>query len=201
MKARKPTRERVSEVTAKTTVRTCLWFRDQAHAAAEFYCSLLPDSRIERVEYYPESHDMGEAGTVLLVEFTLAGVPYQALNGGPHFTLDEAVSISVCTEDQTETDYLWAALTADGGAESQCGWLKDRFGLSWQILPKRSVELLRGPQAARVWTALMQMKKIDIATLEAATQAACVRTRRVDRVASRACPAKNVDAQLRKATS
>jgi predicted 3-demethylubiquinone-9 3-methyltransferase (glyoxalase superfamily) len=111
---------------------------------------------------------MAEPGSVLLVEFTLAGTPYQALNGGPHFTLDEAVSISVMTEDQAETDRLWEALTADGGAESQCGWLKDCFGLSWQIVPRRSVELLNGPQASKVWPALMQMQKIDIAALEAA---------------------------------
>jgi predicted 3-demethylubiquinone-9 3-methyltransferase (glyoxalase superfamily) len=149
-------------------VRTCLWFDDQALPAAEFYCSLLPNSRIDRVGRYPQGQDMAEPGSVLLVEFTLAGTPYQALNGGPHFTLDEAVSISVMTEDQAETDRLWEALTADGGAESQCGWLKDRFGLSWQIVPRRSVELLNGPQASKVWPALMQMQKIDIAALEAA---------------------------------
>ncbi|RST86291.1 VOC family protein [Aquibium carbonis] len=149
-------------------VRTCLWFDDQALPAAEFYCSLLPGSRIDRVGRYPDGQDMAEPGKVLMVEFTLAGTPYQALNGGPHFTLDEAVSISVSTQDQAETDQLWEALTADGGAESQCGWLKDRFGLSWQIVPKRSVELLTGPQAAKVWPALMRMRKIDIATLEAA---------------------------------
>jgi predicted 3-demethylubiquinone-9 3-methyltransferase (glyoxalase superfamily) len=149
-------------------VRTCLWFDDQALPAAEFYCSLLPGSRIDRVGRYPQGQDMAEPGSVLLVEFTLAGTPYQALNGGPHFTLDEAVSISVMTEDQAETDRLWEALTADGGAESQCGWLKDRFGLSWQIVPRRSVELLNGPQASKVWPALMQMQKIDIAALEAA---------------------------------
>jgi predicted 3-demethylubiquinone-9 3-methyltransferase (glyoxalase superfamily) len=115
---------------------------------------------------------MAEPGKVLIVEFTLAGTPFQALNGGPHFTLDEAVSISVSTEDQAETDRLWATLIADGGAESQCGWLKDRFGLSWQIVPKRAVELLNGPASATVWPALMQMIKIDIATLEAAAKAA-----------------------------
>ncbi|SPH16935.1 hypothetical protein DEA8626_00449 [Defluviimonas aquaemixtae] len=152
-------------------VRTCLWFDDQALPAAEFYVSLMPGSRIDRVSRYPEGQDMYEPGRVLVVEFTLAGTPYQALNGGPHFTLDEAASISVSTEDQTETDRLWEALIADGGAESQCGWLKDRFGLSWQIVPKRSVELLSGPQAAKVWPALMQMKKIDIAGLEAAAKA------------------------------
>lgn len=149
-------------------VRTCLWFDDKALPAAEFYCSLLPDSRIDNVGRYPDGQDMMEPGKVLMVEFTLGGTPYQGLNGGPHFTLDEAVSISVSTEDQAETDRLWSALIADGGAESQCGWLKDRFGLSWQIVPKRSVELLTGPQAAKVWPALMQMRKIDIAALEAA---------------------------------
>lgn len=149
-------------------VRTCLWFDDQALPAAEFYCGLLPDSRIDHVGHYPEGQDMAEPGKVLMVEFTLAGTPYQALNGGPHFTLDEAVSISISTDDQAETDRLWAVLTADGGAESQCGWLKDRFGLSWQIVPKRAIALLNGPTAARVWPALMQMKKIDIAALEAA---------------------------------
>ena len=149
-------------------VRTCLWFDDQALPAAEFYCALISDSRIDQVGRYPEGQDMAEPGKVLMVEFTLAGTPYQALNGGPHFKLDEAVSISVSTEDQAETDRLWSALIADGGAESQCGWLKDRFGLSWQIVPKRSVELLSGPKAAQVWPALMQMRKIDIAALEEA---------------------------------
>jgi predicted 3-demethylubiquinone-9 3-methyltransferase (glyoxalase superfamily) len=154
----------------KSKVRTCLWFDDKALPAAEFYCTLLPESRIERVGYYPDGQEMATPGKVLLVEFTLAGTPYQALNGGPHFALDEAVSISVSTEDQDETDRLWEVLTANGGAESQCGWLKDRFGLSWQIVPKRSVDLLTGPQAAKVWPALMQMKKIDIAALEAASK-------------------------------
>lgn len=149
-------------------VRTCLWFDDNALAAAEFYCSLLPNSRIDHVQRYPEGHRMGEPGTVITVDFTLAGTPYQALNGGPHFAFDEAVSVSVATEDQAETDRLWEALIADGGAESQCGCLKDRFGLSWQIVPKRSVELMYGPKAAKVWSVLMQMKKIDIAALEVA---------------------------------
>ena len=151
-------------------VRTCLWFHDQALPAAEFYCTLLPDSRVDHVGYAADGQEMNERGTVLTVDFTLAGTPFQALNGGPHFTLDEAVSISVLTEDQAETDRLWATLTADGGAESQCGWLKDRFGLSWQIAPQRAIELLNGPAAAKVWPALMQMKKIDIAALEAAAE-------------------------------
>ncbi|HNP36063.1 MAG TPA: VOC family protein [Woeseiaceae bacterium] len=152
-------------------VCTCLWFNSQALPAAEFYCSLLPNSRIGRVGYYPEGQEMEKPGSVLTVEFTLAGTPYQALNGGPHFKLDEAVSISISTEDQAETDHLWESLTADGGAESECGWLKDKFGLSWQIVPKRLVALLTGPEAAKVWPALMQMKKIEIAVLEAAANA------------------------------
>lgn len=153
-------------------VGTCLWFDDQALPAAELYCSLLRDSRIERVTHSPEGREEGEPGSVLAVEFTLAGTPYTALNGGPHFTLDEAVSITVATEDQAETDRLWEALTADGGAESQCGWLRDRYGLSWQLVPKRAADLLNGPMAAKVWPALMQMRKIDLAALEAAADVA-----------------------------
>lgn len=151
-------------------IRTCFWFDDQALEAAELYVSLIPDSRILSISRYPEGQQMAEPGRILTVDFTLAGVPYQALNGGPHFTLSEAASISVSTEDQAETDRLWAALTADGGAESQCGWLKDRFGLSWQIVPRRASDLMSGPDAAKVWPALMQMRKIDIAVLEAATR-------------------------------
>lgn len=153
-------------------VRTCLWFDNEALPAAEFYCTLLPDSRIHHVGYASEGQEMVEPGTVLAVDFTLAGAPFRAFNGGPHFTLDEAVSIAVLTEDQEETDRLWEVLIAGGGAESQCGWLKDRFGLSWQVEPKRAIELLNGPRAAKVWPALMQMKKIDIAALEAAADGA-----------------------------
>lgn len=142
-------------------IATCFWYDDKAQQAAEFYVSLLPDSRIDNLVHGPDSK-------VLMVEFTLAGTPYQALNGGPHFTLSEAASISVLTEDQEETDRLWEALTKDGGAESQCGWLKDRFGLSWQIVPRRATQLLAGPDATKVFPALMEMRKIDLATLEAA---------------------------------
>jgi len=151
-------------------VKTCLWFDDGALPAAEFYCSLIPDSRIDHVARHIENATHGEPGAVLAVEFTLGGAPYQAINGGPHFTLSEAVSISVSTEDQAETDRLWQALTADGGAESRCGWCKDRFGLSWQIVPKRAVELFSGPQASKVWPVLMTMQKIDIAALEKAAE-------------------------------
>lgn len=149
---------------ARQKVATCFWYDDKAQQAAEFYVSLLPDSRIDNLVHAPD-------GKVLMVEFTLAGTPYQALNGGPHFTLSEAASISVLTEDQAETDRLWEALTKDGGAESQCGWLKDRFGLSWQIVPRRATQLLAGPEAAKVFPALMEMRKIDLAALEAAAAA------------------------------
>ena len=151
-------------------VRTCLWYDDQALEAATFYCTLLPESRIERVGRHSEEEGAPGPGKVLMVEFTLAGTPYQALNGGPHHVLSEAVSISVLTDDQAETDRLWGALTADGGAEGRCGWLKDRFGLSWQIVPRRLITLLSGQAAAGVWPALMDMRKIDIAALEAAAQ-------------------------------
>lgn len=151
-------------------VRTCLWYDTQALPAAEFYCSLIPDSRITEVGRYPEGSEQMPDGSdgVLMVEFELAATPYQALNGGPHFTLSEAVSISVKTEDQAETDRLWEALVANGGAESQCGWLKDRFGLSWQSVPRPALALITGPRAAKVWPVLMTMKKIDIAALERA---------------------------------
>lgn len=136
-------------------VSTCLWFDGRAREAAEFYVSLIPDSRI-----------VSDSGMV--VAFELAGTPYQILNGGPNFKLNEAASIVVTTEDQTETDRLWEALTTDGGAESRCGWLKDRWGVSWQIVPRRALELFSGPHAEAVFAALMDMTRIDIAALEAA---------------------------------
>ncbi|MEZ5855998.1 MAG: VOC family protein [Hyphomicrobiaceae bacterium] len=150
-------------MTAK--VRTCLWFDGNGEEAARFYVSLLAGSRIDDV-FRPEPE-----GVALMVNFTLAGVPYQALNGGPHYTLNEAASISVTTADQAETDRLWDALTSDGGKASRCGWLKDRFGLSWQIVPAALPALLGGPErkgAGRAMAAMMQMGKIDIAVLEAA---------------------------------
>ncbi|WP_372054070.1 VOC family protein [Tistrella mobilis] len=150
-------------------VRTCLWFDGNAEAAVAFYTGLLPASEIDR-SLRPDPD-----GPPLVIDFTLAGTPYQALNGGPHFQLTEAVSISVLTADQAETDRLWGALTADGGAESQCGWLKDRFGLSWQIVPEAVPRLLTSPDRAaadRVFQALMGMRRIEIAALEAAAAGA-----------------------------
>ena len=143
-------------------VRTCLWFDSGGLAAARFYVSLLPGSRLETDRDGPEP---------MVVNFILAGTPYQILNGGPHFRLSEAASISVMTEDQAETDALWAALVDGGGEESRCGWLKDRWGLSWQIVPRRLPELLGHPDragAARAEAALLEMGRIDIAALDRA---------------------------------
>lgn len=151
------------EFTAK--VRTCLWFDDKCEEAVRFYVSLLPDSRVDNVIQYDQ------VGGPLVIEFTLAGAPCMAFNGGPVFTFNEAVSLSVLTEDQAETDGLWAALTADGGNESQCGWLKDRFGLSWQIVPKALPRLLASEDreaASRTFQAMLTMRKLDVAALEAA---------------------------------
>jgi len=146
-------------------VRTCLWFDGQAEEAAEFYVSLIPNSRVENV-----SRGQGD-GPALLVDFTLGGTPFQGLNGGPGFTFTEAASVVVVTEDQAETDRLWEALTADGGREGQCAWLKDRYGLSWQIVPKALGRLLSDTDreaAERAMNAMLKMRKIDIAELEAA---------------------------------
>jgi predicted 3-demethylubiquinone-9 3-methyltransferase (glyoxalase superfamily) len=149
------------------SVRTCLWFRDgRGREAAEFYCSLIPESRIERTF----QGDAGQ-GAFSVIDFSLGGVPYQILDAGPMFTLTEAVSIAVATEDQAETDRLWAALTANGGEESHCGWLKDRFGVSWQVYPKRLAELTTSADpnvSTKAMAAMMRQMKIDIAVIEAA---------------------------------
>jgi len=150
-------------------IRTCLWFRDgRGREAAEFYCSAIPGSRVERTF----SAD-AENGPFSVIDFSLGGVPYQILDAGPHFTLTEAVSISVETEDQAETDRVWAALTENGGEESVCGWLKDRYGVSWQVFPRRLTELTMNPDksvSAKAMAAMMQQKKIDIAAIEAAVR-------------------------------
>lgn len=149
----------------------CLWFDGQAEAAARFYTSLLPDSRVDRVMRSPTDTPSGPAGTVLMVEFTLAGQKYVGLNGGPQFPFTEAVSFQIMCADQAEVDRLWAALTADGGSPSACSWLKDRWGLSWQIVPTRLIELIQDPdpaRAKRAMEAMMTMTKIDIAAIERA---------------------------------
>jgi predicted 3-demethylubiquinone-9 3-methyltransferase (glyoxalase superfamily) len=148
----------------------CLWFDGEAEEAARFYVSLLPDSRIDRVLKSPVDTPSGPADMVLTVEFTLAGAKYMGLNGGPQFPFTEAVSFQIYCEDQSEVDRLWTAL-ADGGAEVACGWIKDRWGLSWQIVPTRMIELLNDSdknRARRVQEAMMDMVKIDIAEIERA---------------------------------
>jgi predicted 3-demethylubiquinone-9 3-methyltransferase (glyoxalase superfamily) len=146
-------------------VRTCFWFAKGGLEAAREYVSLVPDSRIDAVR------DSGQPDDPMIVEFTLAGAPMMILTAGPYFEHSPAASISVLTDDQDETDNLWSALISNGGEASQCGWLKDRFGVSWQIVPKRLPELLAHPDAgvvARVQDAMMKMGKIEIADLDAA---------------------------------
>lgn len=150
-------------------VRTCLWFATRGIDAAKTYVELLPDSRIDKITDYGQSDDP------MVVEFTLAGAPMMILTAGPQFTLTPATSISVQTDDQAETDRLWDALTSDGGEESRCGWLKDRFGVSWQIVPKRLLELQADSDpavATAARDAMLKMSKINIAEIEAAADAA-----------------------------
>jgi predicted 3-demethylubiquinone-9 3-methyltransferase (glyoxalase superfamily) len=151
-----------------------LWFDDQAEEAAGFYVSIFENSRIVNVSRYAEGAPY-PAGTVMGVSFVLDGVEFQALNGGPAYKFTEAVSMFVRAETQEEIDDLWDKLTSDGGEPGQCGWLKDRYGLSWQIVPPVLDQLLRDPDAAkagRVMQAMLQMGKLEIAELQAAAEAA-----------------------------
>ena len=152
-------------------IAPCLWYDGQAEQAAQFYVSLLPDSRIDRVNRAPADYPAGKAGDVLTVDFTLAGQRFMGLNGGPEFGFTEAVSFIIECDDQAEVDRLWDAILAGGGKEVACGWIKDRWGLSWQITPKRLLELMADPdpaRAKRTMEAMMQMVKIDIAEIERA---------------------------------
>jgi predicted 3-demethylubiquinone-9 3-methyltransferase (glyoxalase superfamily) len=151
-------------------ISPCLWFDGEAEEAANFYVSLLPDSRIERVQKNVVDGPAGRAGTVLIVDFTLAGGRFLALNGGRRFEYTHAISFAVDCADQAEVDRLWDALS-DGGSTEQCGWLKDRYGVSWQIVPTVLVDMLSDPdpaKAQRVMQAMLQMIKLDIAGLKAA---------------------------------
>ena len=154
------------------TLTPCLWFDTQGEEAANLYTSIFPNSRITHVSHYGEAGPR-DAGTVLTVEFELDGQAFTALNGGPQFTFSEAISFQVSCADQDEVDRYWSALT-DGGEEGPCGWLKDRFGLSWQIVPRRLVELLEDPdreKSQRVMAAMLKMGKLEIAELERAAAA------------------------------
>jgi predicted 3-demethylubiquinone-9 3-methyltransferase (glyoxalase superfamily) len=148
---------------------TNLWFDTEAHEAADYYCSVFPNSEITRVAHYTEAGP-GEAGTVVTVDFVLDGKPFTAINGGPQFTFSEAVSLLVDCADQDEVDHYWSALS-DGGETGQCGWLKDRYGFSWQVCPDELGELLGDPdpkRAERAFDAMLTMGKIDIETVRAA---------------------------------
>ncbi|URN16280.1 MULTISPECIES: VOC family protein [Streptomyces] len=150
-----------------------LWFDSEAEEAANHYTSIFEDSRIVKVARYPEGTPM-PAGSVMTVEFELAGQRYIAMNGGPEFTFNEAVSLSVACEDQEEVDYFWSRL-GEGGQEGPCGWLKDRYGLSWQITPRVLEEMMTDPdreKARRAAEAMMSMKKLDIGALQRAFEGA-----------------------------
>ena len=154
---------------AKNTV--CLWFDKDALEAATFYASTFPDSAVNAVHKAPGDYPDGKEGDVLTVDFTVMGIPCIGLNGGPHFKHDEAFSFQVATDDQAETDRYWNAIVGNGGQESACGWCKDKWGLSWQITPRALTEAVMGPDRAaakRVFAAMMTMRKIDIAAIEAA---------------------------------
>jgi len=155
----------------KIKIAPCLWFNKNAEEAAKFYAATFPDSRITAVHKAPGDYPNGNAGDVLTVEFTVLGQHFVGLNGGPEFTFDEAVSFQVFTDTQEETDRYWNAIVGGGGQESVCGWCKDRFGLSWQIVPRVLTEAMNDPDTAaarRAMEAMMTMKKIDIARIEAA---------------------------------
>ncbi len=154
-------------------ISPCLWFDGNAEAAANYYVSIFPDSRIDAVARWPENERAPKKGAVLAVDFTLAGRSFKALNGGPQFKFTEAISLSVDCKDQAEVDMFWDKLTADGGKPVQCGWLKDKYGLSWQIVTRRLIELLSdsdSAKAARAMAAMMKMIKLDVAALEQAAK-------------------------------
>ncbi|WP_304617865.1 VOC family protein [Paracoccus sp. (in: a-proteobacteria)] len=148
----------------------CLWFDSEAEAAARFYASIFPDSTVSSVSRAPGDYPSGKAGDVLVVGFTIFGIPCIGLNGGPAFPQSEAFSFQIATDTQDETDRYWNAIVGNGGQESACGWCKDRWGLSWQITPRTLTEALAkgGDEAARAFAAMMTMHKIDHAAIDAA---------------------------------
>ena len=155
----------------KIKMAPCLWFNKNAEEAANFYAATFPDSKVTAVRKAPTDYPSGKAGDVLTVEFTILGQPFVGLNGGPEFKFSEAVSFQVFTDTQEETDRYWNAIVNNGGEESVCSWCKDKFGLSWQIVPRALDRAMGDPDTAaakRAMEAMMKMKKIDIAQIEAA---------------------------------
>lgn len=156
----------------RNRIATCLWFdHGQAREAAEFYASVFPDSHLEAGHTAPADADPGKRATELTIAFTVLGMPFIGLNGGPYFKFNEAISFQVYTDSQEETDHYWSAIVENGGTESRCGWCKDKFGLSWQITPRALLAALSDPDKAsakRAMEAMMGMKRIDIAGIERA---------------------------------
>jgi len=148
----------------------CIWYDKDAQSAAEFYAAMFPESAIRSIQKAPSDFPDGKAGDVIVVEFTVCGIPCIGLNGGAAFKQTEAFSFQIATEDQEETDKYWNAIVGNGGVESQCGWCKDKWGVSWQITPKTLIEALAvgGDEAKRAFDAMMQMRKIDVAAIDAA---------------------------------
>jgi predicted 3-demethylubiquinone-9 3-methyltransferase (glyoxalase superfamily) len=159
---------------SKARNQICLWYQSDAVAAARFYAETFPDSSVGRISLSPADNPSAKQGEPLTVEFTVLGIPVMGLIGGPYFQQSEAFSFVVITEDQEETDRYWNAIVGNGGQESQCGWCKDKWGVSWQITPRILAEAMDGEpgRAKRIFEAMMTMKKIDIAALEAAAEAA-----------------------------
>jgi len=160
--------ERKDAAMAKNTI--CLWFDKDAEEAARFYAKTFPDSAVGAIVRAPGDYPDGKQGEVLVVEFTVAGVACVGLNGGPMFKHNESFSFQISTEDQAETDRYWDAIVGNGGQESECGWCKDKWGLSWQITPRVLMDAMKagGGEAKRAFDAMMKMKKIDVAAIEAA---------------------------------
>lgn len=150
----------------------CLWYDRDAHEAAQFYAATFPDTEVTAVHEAPSDYPEGKKGDVLTVEFTVMGIPCLGLNGGPTFPQSEAFSFQIATDDQEETDRYWNAIVNNGGEESQCGWCKDKWGLSWQITPRVLTDAMAegGETAKRAFEAMMTMQKIDVAAIEAAVR-------------------------------
>jgi 2-polyprenyl-6-hydroxyphenyl methylase/3-demethylubiquinone-9 3-methyltransferase len=156
-----------------TRIAPCIWYDGTAEEAATFYAATFPDSSVDKVVRAPGEYPAGQSGDVLIVEFTVLGSAFVGLNGGPEFRQTEAVSFQVYTDDQADTDRLWDAIVGNGGVESECSWCKDRWGVSWQIVPRAMMAALANPDPAaakRAFDAMMTMRKIDIAAIEAAVR-------------------------------